>query len=412
MSDDKFSILNWRFGQSERNGIKEAEHLSKNDEPVSDLTDSSWPTKYWHEIPESVPEASEFGKEPKAGSATPRIQCDLCPRECKLREGQQGLCFVRACQGGEIVLTSYGRSSGFCIDPIEKKPLNHFLPGSPVLSFGTAGCNLACKFCQNWDISKSREMSRLAERATPAALVNAAVMHGAQSIAFTYNDPIIFHEYAIDVASIARESGINSIAVTAGYVNPEPRVEFFSVMDAANVDLKGFTQRFYRRVCGGRLNTVLDTLLYIHNETNVWLEVTTLLIPGENDNPVELEQMCRWIVDNLGVDVPLHFTAFHPDYKMLETPATSVASLRAARDIARAAGINHVYLGNVHDAEASSTYCPDCGECLIERDWYVLGVWNLDTQGCCGHCGSWIAGVFGENPGDWGAKRQVVRLSG
>lgn len=373
---------------------------------------AAWPTKYWHPLEDSQnsdpAQAVVVAGQIKSGI---QVQCDLCPRECKLREGQQGLCFVRACHDGEIVLTSYGRSSGFCLDPVEKKPLNHFFPGSAVLSFGTAGCNLACKFCQNWEISKSREMDSLADSASPEALVAAAVTHGAKSIAFTYNDPIIFHEYAIDVAAMARESGINSIAVTAGYVNPEPRAEFFSAMDATNIDLKGFTQDFYRNVCGGHLHKVLDTLLYVHTETNVWLEITTLLIPGENDSPGELEQMCRWIVDNLGVDVPLHFTAFHPDFKMRDKSATSMTSLLTARAIATNAGIHHVYTGNVHDVAASSTYCVHCGECLIERDWYQLGAWRLDAQGCCTRCGTWVAGVFAEKPGDWGAKRQVVRLS-
>ncbi|MCG8434108.1 MAG: AmmeMemoRadiSam system radical SAM enzyme, partial [Gammaproteobacteria bacterium] len=244
-----------------------------------------------------------------------RVQCNVCPRACRLREGQRGLCFVRGCEEGEVKLFSYGRSSGFCIDPIEKKPLNHFLPGTAVLSFGTAGCNLACKFCQNWDMSKSREMDTLADDATPIQLAAVAKSSGCVSMAFTYNDPVIFMEYAIDVAQAGHELGINSVAVTAGYMCPEPREAFYKHMDAANVDLKAFTERFYKKICGGELQPVLDTLLYLKHETEVWFEITTLLIPGENDSPQEIDAMTLWISEYLGPDVPLHFTAFHPDWK-------------------------------------------------------------------------------------------------
>jgi len=350
-------------------------------------------TKYWHKLDDG------------------RIQCDLCPRHCRLREGQQGLCFVRACQDDEIVLTTWGRSSGFCVDPIEKKPLNHFLPGTPVLSFGTAGCNLACKFCQNWDMSKSREMDTLADAASPRQLADAAVTTGARSIAFTYNDPVIFHEYAIDVALAAREQAIQSVAVTAGYVCEAPRKEFFQHMDAANIDLKAFTESFYHQICGGHLADVLDTILYVKHETQVWLELTTLLIPGENDSNAELEAMCKWIVANLGSDVPIHFTAFHGDYRMRDKPDTPVETLVRARNIAKAQGIHYAYTGNVHDVTSGSTYCPSCSSQLIERDWYQLGEWRLDAQGCCQDCGHWIAGVFDAEPGQWGARRLPVRLS-
>lgn len=349
-------------------------------------------TKYWHKLEDG------------------RIQCDLCPRACKLREGQRGLCFVRACKDDAVVLTTYGRSSGFCIDPIEKKPLNHFLPGTPVLSFGTAGCNLACKFCQNWDMSKSQEMQTLADAAAPEELADAAARLGCRSIAYTYNDPVIFHEYAIDVASAAAERGINSVAVTAGYICEAPRKEFFKHMDAANIDLKAFTERFYRRICGGHLNEVLDTLLYVKHETTVWFELTTLLIPGENDSAEEIEAMSAWVAENLGPDVPLHFTAFHPDYRMLDKPPTPAATLTQARDIALKNGLNYVYTGNVHDAKGSSTYCPQCRELLIERDWYQLGRWHLDAQGCCKSCGHHLPGVVETMPGDWGPKRRPVVL--
>ncbi|MFQ6047727.1 MAG: AmmeMemoRadiSam system radical SAM enzyme, partial [Gemmatimonadales bacterium] len=290
-------------------------------------------TKYWHRLSDG------------------RVQCDICPRECRLREGQRGMCFVRACQGGEIVLTTYGRSSGFCVDPIEKKPLNHFLPGTPVLSFGTAGCNLACKFCQNWDISKSREIDTLADAASPEALARTAGQLGCKSVAFTYNDPVIFHEYAIDVAQACHERGIKSVAVTAGYQSSEPRAEFYRHMDAANVDLKAFTERFYRHVCAGHLEPVLETLKYLKHETDVWFELPTLLIPGENDSDDELYELTGWVLEHLGPDVPIHFTAFHPDWKMLDKPPTRPATLRRARAIALEQGIRYAYTGNVHDLE-------------------------------------------------------------
>jgi pyruvate formate lyase activating enzyme len=327
-----------------------------------------------------------------------------------MKEGQRGLCFVRACVDGAVVLTSYGRSSGFCIDPIEKKPLNHFLPGTPVLSFGTAGCNLACKFCQNWDISKSRETDTLADAASPEQLARTAAGLGCRSIAFTYNDPVIFHEYAIDVAQACREAGVKSVAVTAGYVCDAPRREFYRYMDAANVDLKAFTERFYRHVTGGHLQPVLDTLVYLRHETNVWFEITTLLIPGENDSDAELEAMSGWIMENLGPDVPVHFTAFHPDWKMLDRPCTSAETLTRARAIARRAGLNYVYTGNVHDTEGGTTFCAGCGAALVVRDWYTLRKWNLDAAGCCPQCGKPCAGVFESRPGAWGARRQRVRM--
>ncbi len=333
-----------------------------------------------------------------------RLQCDVCPRFCKLRDGQRGLCFVRARANDEVVLTTYGRSSGFGVDPIEKKPLNHFLPGTKALSFGTAGCNLACKFCQNWDISKSREFDRLQVSATPKDIVRTAVETRSRSVAYTYNDPVIFLEYAVDVAQACREQDIQNVAVTAGYVCPEPREEFFGHMDAANIDLKAFTDRFYWKVCGGHLQPVLETLEYLKNETDVWFELTTLLIPGENDSEAEIEQMTQWIVEHLGPDIPLHFTAFHPDWKMTDTPSTPVSTLTRSRNIGLKAGLHYVYTGNVHDFEGSSTYCHSCREMLIGRDWYELSTWNLESRGSevvCKSCGTEIAGLFEDQPGLW-----------
>ena len=320
------------------------------------------------------------------------------------------MCFVRAASQGRIVLTSYGRSSGFCVDPIEKKPLNHFLPGTPVLSFGTAGCNLTCKFCQNWDMSKSREMDTLADVASPETLARAAVELGCSSIAFTYNDPVIFLEYAGDVAQACRARGVRSVAVSAGYVTPKARSDLFANIDAANIDLKGFTEDFYRKLCSAELQPVLDTLVYLKHETGVWLEITTLLIPGENDSPAELEALVQWVAENLGPDVPLHFTAFHPDWRMLDTPATPHATLRRARATALAGGLRYVYVGNVHDRAESSTYCHQCGSMLIGRDWYELSTWHITGDGKCLTCGTQMSGVIEGPAGNWGAKRQPVRI--
>lgn len=350
-------------------------------------------TRYWHRLDDG------------------RVQCDLCPRFCKLHEGQRGLCFVRANENASIVMTSYGRSSGYCIDPIEKKPLNHFLPGTPVLSFGTAGCNLACKFCQNWDISKSREIDTLADEASPERIANVAKFLGCRSVAYTYNDPVIFHEYAIDVARACREVGVQSVSVSAGYVCPEPRAEFYQYMDAANIDLKAFTEDFYHKITGAHLRPVLDTLLYIQHETDVWLETTTLLIPGENDSEAEIEAMTQWVVENLGPDMPMHFSAFHPDYKMLNVPPTPRETLVRAREIARKNGVRYAYTGNLYDVDGGTTYCHSCGAKLIVRDWYELKDWQLDKHGHCKQCGTACAGVFEAAPGQWGARRQPVRLA-
>ncbi len=360
---------------------------------VSDPT-TIVPAKFWHPLDDG------------------RVQCDLCPRYCKLQEGQEGLCFVRARRHDQIVLTTYGRSSGFCVDPIEKKPLNHFLPGTAVLSFGTAGCNLSCKFCQNWDMSRSREVDTLADEASPETIARTAARLGCRSVAYTYNDPVIFHEYAVDVADACREQGIQSVAVTAGYVCDEPREEFYRYMDAANVDLKAFTDRFYRRICAGTLEPVLDTLIYIKHHTSVWLEITTLLIPGENDSETELEQLTQWVVEQLGPDVPIHFTAFHSDYRMLTTPATPASTLMAAKKIAIKNGLRYAYTGNVQDAEGGGTYCHACHARLIGRDGYQLTGWALTAAGTCRACGTPCAGVFEPRPGNWGARRVPVTLNG
>ncbi len=340
-----------------------------------------------------------------------RIRCDVCPRGCTLRDGQRGLCFVRSNIDGAIVLTTYGRSSGFCVDPIEKKPLNHFYPGTSVFSFGTAGCNLTCKFCQNWDISKSKATATLAEKASPEEIARTAARAGCKSVAYTYNDPIVFLEYAMDTADACREYGLKSVAVTAGYVHGQAREDFFSKMDAANVDLKAFSERFYKKLCGGHLEPVLETLEYLRRETDVWVELTTLLIPGENDSEQELEQMSQWVVEHLGPEVPWHFSAFHPDWKMTNYPRTPPSTLTRARAIARKNGVRYAYTGNVHDEAGGSTYCHACGTRLIGRDWYEITLWRLTPEGTCPECGTPCAGRFEAQPGTWGPRRRPIRMT-
>lgn len=353
----------------------------------------NFPGRWWHRLDDG------------------RIQCDLCPRDCKLHEGQRGACFVRQRAGDRMVLTTYGRSSGFCVDPVEKKPLNHFYPGTPILSFGTAGCNLACKFCQNWDISKSREMDTLMDQASPEAIARAADELGCKSVAFTYNDPVIFAEYAMDCADACRERGIKAVAVTAGYIGAEARRDFYAKMDAANVDLKGFTDEFYFKLCGAHLQPVLDTLVYLKHETDVWLEITTLLIPGKNDTDAELKAQCEWIARELGNDVPLHFTAFHPDYKMNDIPATPASTLTRARRIAQDHGLRFVYTGNVHDTDGGTTFCPGCQAPVIVRDWHRILDYRLDDGGRCTACGTRLPGRYEHFEGAHGPRRIPVRLA-
>ncbi|GAB4475403.1 MAG: AmmeMemoRadiSam system radical SAM enzyme [Burkholderiaceae bacterium] len=354
--------------------------------------ESLHPARWWHRLPDG------------------RIQCDLCPRDCKLHEGQRGLCFVRRREGDAMVLATYGRSSGFCVDPIEKKPLNHFHPGSAVFSFGTAGCNLACKFCQNWDISKSTEMDRLMDQASPDEIAAAALATGCGSVAFTYNDPVIFAEYAMDTADACHARGLKTVAVTAGYIHAAPRREFFAKIDAANVDLKAFTEDFYFKLTGAHLAPVLDTLKYLVHETDVWTEITTLLVPTKNDSDEEIRALSGWVCRELGPHVPLHFTAFHPDWKLTDLPPTPPATLARARRIAIEAGLHFVYTGNVHDTEGGTTFCPNCHAALIERDWHRILRYELTEDGRCPHCATAIAGRFGRFEGAFGPRRVPVRL--
>jgi pyruvate formate lyase activating enzyme len=357
------------------------------------LNDGAYPARWWHALDDG------------------RIQCDLCPRDCRLHEGQRGACFVRQRTGDAMVLTTYGRSSGFCVDPIEKKPLNHFYPGSAVFSFGTAGCNLACKFCQNWDISKSRDMDRLMDRASPGRIAEAAAQTGSKSVAFTYNDPVIFAEYAMDVADACHDRGLKTVAVTAGYMHDAPRREFYAKMDAANVDLKAFTDAFYVKLTGSHLQPVMDTLKYLVHETDVWLEITTLLIPTKNDADDELRALSAWVARELGPQVPLHFTAFHPDFRMTDLPPTPAATLTRARDIALSEGLRYVYTGNVHDPAGGTTRCHECGTALVARDWHRIEFYRVSAEGRCPRCGAPVAGRFEPFSGQFGRRRIPVRLS-
>ncbi|MDI9336593.1 MAG: AmmeMemoRadiSam system radical SAM enzyme [Gammaproteobacteria bacterium] len=355
-----------------------------------------YPARWWH--------LTEDGK----------IQCDLCPRECKLNDGQKGLCFVRERQGSALILNTWGKSSGLCVDPVEKKPLNHYHPGSPILSLGTAGCNLACKFCQNWDISKSRDTDKLGQIATPEQIALSCKKLSVPLVAYTYNDPVIFAEYAMDIAQACHQHDIKSVAVTAGYIHPQPRQEFFQYMDAANIDLKGFNKDFYPKLCAAELQPVLDCLSYVKHHTKCWLEITTLLIPDANDSVPEIKAMCLWIYQELGDDVPLHFTAFHPDYKLRDRGATPVATLQLARQIAIDQGLKYVYTGNVHDRQGGTTFCPECKKPLIVRDWHNLSQNLLRSGNQCPHCHCVISGHFPTRPVDWqpfGGRRFALKIT-
>ncbi|GAB4296587.1 MAG: AmmeMemoRadiSam system radical SAM enzyme [Ignavibacteriaceae bacterium] len=322
-----------------------------------------------------------------------KILCTLCPRYCKIGEGQPGFCYIRQNHGGKLYTTGYGRPTGFAIDPIEKKPLNHFLPGTNVLSFGTAGCNLGCKFCQNWSISKAKLDELNSMSVSPEEVVQLALRYSTPSIAYTYNDPTIFGEYVMDISEIARDKGIKNVMVTAGYIDKNARKEIYRFIDAANVDLKAFTERFYHKITFSHLDYVLDTLLWLKNETEIWFEITTLLIPGENDSDEEIKRECEWILKNLGSSVPLHFTAFHPDFKMMDKEPTPPSTLRRAREIALKEGINFCYVGNVHDIKGQTTFCPGCNIALIERDWHSVR-FNKLNKGKCPACGTEIPGCF------------------
>ncbi len=322
-----------------------------------------------------------------------KLLCTLCPRYCKIGEGQPGFCYIRQNHHGKLYTLGYARPTGFAIDPIEKKPLNHFLPGTKVLSFGTAGCNLGCKFCQNWSISKAKLDDLNALTAEPEDVIALAKKYDSPSIAYTYNDPTIWGEYVIDISKLTRDEGLKSVMVTAGYIDKEARKDVYKYIDAANVDLKAFTEEFYWRKTSSHLEDVLDTLIWLKNETDVWFEITTLLIPDENDSEAEIKAECDWILKNIGEWVPLHFTAFHPDFKMMDKEHTPEYTLTKARNIALSMGIKYCYVGNVHNIEGQTTFCPGCSEILIKRDWHTV-ILDRVNGNRCSNCGTTIHGVF------------------
>ena len=317
-----------------------------------------------------------------------RVKCNLCPRFCNIPPGKTAYCFVRENRDGTLYTTAYGRPTAVHVDPIEKKPLFHFLPGTRVFSLGTSGCNLGCRFCQNWDLARARRAQQNAMDLPPEALVRAAIQNGCPSIAFTYNEPTILAEYVMDTAAVARSEGLKTVMVTNGYITREAIPGVYENVDAANVDLKSFDDRFYRKQASGRLQPVLDALIDLH-DLGVFIEITTLLIPGLNSDPEEIHAEADWILEHLGDEIPIHFSAFHPEYRLLDRPRTPAETLDQARRIAREAGIKYVYEGNVH-SEGGNTYCPSCDELLIRRDWHEVIENRVTGENRCPGCGEVI----------------------
>lgn len=322
-----------------------------------------------------------------------KILCTLCPRYCHINEGQSGFCYIRKNIDGKLYSLGYGKSTGFAIDPIEKKPLNHFLPSTGILSFGTVGCNLGCLFCQNWNISKAKDLEKKSIDAGAQQIVQLAKKYNCPSIAITYNDPTIIGEFVIDIAKEAKKEGIHTVLVTAGYITESARPQVYKNISAANVDLKAFTQTFYRKITFSDMKYVLDTLIWLKKETDIWFEITNLKIPGKNDEIEETKEMCNWILENLGDEIPLHFTAFHPDFKMQDIKKTPAETLTKARELAMSMGIKYSYVGNVHDMSGQTTYCPSCKTAVIVRDWHKTLMNNL-SDGKCKNCNTKIAGIF------------------
>jgi len=322
------------------------------------------------------------------------VRCNLCPYRCILREGQVGQCGVRKNIGGKLYSLNYGKVVAFNIDPVEKKPLFHFLPGSYALSLASAGCNLHCKFCQNWEISQRTADEVPFQKLAPEDIVAFAKKHGCSSIAYTYSEPVVFYELMYNTAKLAKKEGVHNIMVTAGFINPEPLKELLKYMDAVKVDLKGFSKDFYKNVVFGDRDVILNNLKII-KQSGVWLEIVNLVIPTLNDSSVEIKEMCQWIKDNLGTDVPLHFSRFYPMYKMKNLPPTPVETLEKAREIALSVGLKYVYIGNVPGHPAESTYCPKCGRLLIKRQGYKI-LENNVIEGRCKFCREEIPGVFGQ----------------
>jgi pyruvate formate lyase activating enzyme len=320
-----------------------------------------------------------------------RIHCYLCPRDCRIGDGQAGFCYIRKNVGGTLYSTAHSQPCAIQVDPVEKKPLFHFMPGKRIYSLGTAGCNMGCKFCQNWEISKSKSDQVRAVRLTPEEAVTEAMEYGCPLIAYTYNEPTIWAEYVIDIARVAQRFGIRSVMVTNGYITPQALHDVYRWIDAANVDLKAFTEDFYAKITLTHLKPVLETLQELRR-MNVWVEITTLLIPTLNDEPSEIRQICGWILDHLGDEVPLHFTAFHPDFRLRDLPRTSPETVLTARRIAMQAGLKYVYSGNILSPEGANTNCPSCRTLLINRTWHKVQENHLVSGNC--PCGQAIPGVF------------------
>jgi pyruvate formate lyase activating enzyme len=353
---------------------------------------------------EGLHEARWWEAEPGGNPATAgRVHCYLCPRHCHIGEGQAGFCYIRANEGGKLYSLGYAHPAALQIDPIEKKPLNHFMPGTKIFSMGTAGCNMGCFFCQNWDISKSRSDQVNSSYIPPEDVVLLAIRNGCPSIAFTYNEPTIWGEYVIDICKAAKEHGLNTVMVSNGYITYEAFHDIYDHIDAANIDLKAFTENFYGKITLTHLQPVLDTLKWLKNETNVWFEITNLMIPTLNDAPAESRQLAEWILENLGPDVPLHFTAFHPDFKLQDKPRTPAETLHAARRIALEAGLHYVYEGNIY-SDGANTVCPSCKELLVERSWHSVMKNRVTGEGRCPKCGYAVAGRWVNPLGQTAAK--------
>jgi pyruvate formate lyase activating enzyme len=321
-----------------------------------------------------------------------KLHCYLCPRHCHIGEGQTGFCFIRKVENGRLLQLGYGRPAAIQIDPVEKKPLNHFFPGTKIFSMGTAGCNMGCFFCQNWDISKAKSDQVNAADLSPEQVVTLAQQYGCPHLAFTYNEPTIWGEYVIDIARVAHDYGLNTVMVTNGYVTREAFFDIYQHIDAANVDLKAFTETFYSKITLTHLAPVLETLKWLRHETNVWFEVTNLIIPTLNDDDSEFQRLSEWMLENIGDDVPLHFTAFHPDFKLRDKPRTPPESLHRARDLAMSMGLKFVYEGNIY-SDGAHTICPGCHKVIVRRSWHDV-LTNKLYEGKCAHCGTKIPGVF------------------
>ncbi len=321
-----------------------------------------------------------------------RVQCLLCPNRCILSPGQIGICRARKNIKGKLYSLVYGKIAAAHLDPIEKKPLYHFLPQSKAFSIATTGCNLRCKFCQNWEIAQVFPWEVETIEMSPEEVVQEAIERGAEVIAFTYTEPVVFYEYMLDIAKLAKEKGLKTVMITAGYINEEPLRELLKYLDAVKVDFKGFNDEFYQKMTIGHVEPVLRTMKIVKEE-GVWLEIVNLVIPGENDSEKDIKNLILWVKNNLGEEVPLHFTRFHPDYKLLNLPPTPIETLKKARKMAQALGLKYVYTGNIYDPEGSTTFCPDSHQPAVVREGFFVKEYNLDEEGRC-PTGEKIPGVW------------------